>query len=143
MIRFFGLSAVLLSLLLTTPQTMLAGDEQGAQKGPPPFSQFDRDGDGQVSEEEFHTTRNEHHAAMAAAGRPMKGMASAPSFSDVDTDGNGALSETELTAAQQAHMKQMQAEGKGRGGCKGQGKGYGQEKGQGMTESAAQKESET
>jgi hypothetical protein len=74
---------------------------------PPAFTDFDLDGDGFVSEEEFNTTRAARHEAMAKEGRPMKGMASAPAFSDIDADGDGRLSEAELTAAQQAHMKAM------------------------------------
>jgi len=74
---------------------------------PPPFSEFDQDGDGFVSEDEFNSFRAARHEAMAKEGRPMKGMATAPSFSDIDTDGDGRLTEAELTAAQQAHMKAM------------------------------------
>ena len=74
---------------------------------PPAFSEFDSDGDGFVSEEEFNTTRTARHEKMAQEGRPMKGMASAPSFTDVDTDGDGKLTESELSAAHEAHMKAM------------------------------------
>ncbi len=89
--------------------------------GPPPFSDFDQDGDGFVSEDEFNAFRAARHEAMAKEGRPMKGMATAPSFSDIDTDGDGRLTEAELTAAQQAHMKAMhEAHG---GECMHHGKG--------------------
>lgn len=81
--------------------------ESHMRHGPPPFSAFDADGDGFVSEDEFNATRNAHHEQMAKEGRPMKGMASAPAFSDIDADGDGKLTEAELTAAQQAHMKKM------------------------------------
>jgi Ca2+-binding EF-hand superfamily protein len=74
---------------------------------PPAFSEFDLDGDGVVSEDEFNTFRAARHEAMAREGRPMKGMASAPAFGDIDTDGDGQLTEAELTAAQHAHMKVM------------------------------------
>lgn len=74
---------------------------------PPAFSDFDQDGDGMVSEDEFTATRDARHAAMAEEGRPMKGMATAPSFGDIDTDGDGMLTEAELTAAQHAHMNAM------------------------------------
>jgi hypothetical protein len=82
---------------------------------PPPFSAFDQDGDGFVSESEFNSFREARHEAMAKEGKPMKGMATAPSFSDVDTDGDGKLTEAELTAAQQAHHKAMQEAHKGQG----------------------------
>ena len=75
--------------------------------GPPAFSEFDADGDGFVSEQEFNAFRAARHEAMAKEGRPMKGMATAPAFGDIDTDGDGKLTEAELTAAHDAHMKTM------------------------------------
>jgi hypothetical protein len=95
--------------------------ESHQRHSPPPLSEFDKDGDGFISEDEFNTTRAARMAAKAEAGKPMKGAATAPSFSDVDTDGDGRVSEAELTAAQQAHMKAMRAEHDGAG--KGMGKG--------------------
>lgn len=83
--------------------------------GPPAFSEFDQDGDGFVSEEEFNAFRAARHEAMAKEGRPMKGMATAPAFGDIDTDGDGKLTEAELTAAQQAHMKAMHEAHDGKG----------------------------
>ena len=82
---------------------------------PPPFSAFDEDGDGFVSEAEFDAFRAARHEAMAKEGRPMKGMATAPTFADIDTDGDGKLTEAELTAAQQAHHKAMRDAHKGQG----------------------------
>jgi len=76
-------------------------------KGPPAFSEFDKDGDGFVSKEEFEAARAERHAAMAKEGRPMKGMANAPKFEDFDTDGDGKLSEAEWAAGHKAHMQTM------------------------------------
>jgi Ca2+-binding EF-hand superfamily protein len=86
---------------------VVAKAEQGERHGPPTFIEIDVDGDGFVSEEEFTTFRAARMAAMAEAGRPMKGAATAPAFSDIDTDGDGQLNEAELTAAQQAHRKAM------------------------------------
>ncbi|MBT8048389.1 MAG: hypothetical protein HKN57_02960 [Xanthomonadales bacterium] len=94
--------------------------------GPPAFSEFDADGDGLVSEQELAEFRAARMAAMAEAGRPMKGAAIAPAFADLDTDGDGMLNEAELTAGQQAHRKAMQeAHGKGMGGGKGMHHGHG------------------
>ena len=96
--------SVVLALVLL-PAALKADSHH--RHGPPPFSEFDQDGDGFVSEEEFNSTREAHHEAMAAAGRPMKGMGTAPAFGDIDADGDGRLSEIELTKAQQAHMAEM------------------------------------
>jgi Ca2+-binding EF-hand superfamily protein len=95
---------------------------------PPPFTDFDDNGDGMVSEEEFTSFRSARMAAMAEAGKPMKGAATAPSFSDLDTDGDGMLSEAELTAGQKAHMKTMHEQ---HGSGDGQGMHAGQMHGKG------------
>ena len=97
--------------------------ESHKQHSPPPLSEFDKDGDGFISEEEFNSTRADRMAAMAEAGKPMKGAATAPSFSDLDTDGDGQLNEAELIAGQQAHRQAMRAEHGGSGQGKGMGKG--------------------
>ena len=87
--------AVVLAIVLLP---IAAKAESHGMHGPPPFSEFDKDGDGFVSEEEFNTARAARMAAMAEDGRPMKGAATAPAFSDLDTDGDGRLSEAELIA---------------------------------------------
>lgn len=97
-----------------------ASAEQHKMHGPPPFAEFDKDGDGFVNEEEFTTTRGEHMAARAKAGGKMRGAATAPAFADVDTDGDGKLNEAELTAAHETHHAAMR---KHDGGCKGKRKG--------------------
>ena len=97
--------------------------------GPPAFEDFDTDGDGFVSEEEFNTLRSERIAARAAEGRQMKGVASAPAFSTIDSDGDGKLNREEFTTGRDALMKAMhekhggQGHGKGRGG-QGHGAGH-------------------
>ncbi len=103
---------------------VVAKAEQGKPHGPPAFIEIDVDGDGFVSEEEFTTFRAARMAAMAEAGRPMKGAATAPAFSDIDTDGDGQLNEAELTAAHQAHRRAMH-EQHGMEGHHGMGKHHG------------------
>ena len=83
--------------------------------GPPTFEDFDTDGDGFVSEEEFNTLRAERIAARAAEGRQMKGVASAPAFSTIDSDGDGKLNREEFTAGRDAHMKAMHEKHGGQG----------------------------
>jgi len=105
--------AVVLAIVLL-PMAVKAESEH--KHSPPPFSEFDQDGDGFVSEEEFNSTRAARMAAMAEAGRPMRGAATAPAFSDLDTDGDGRLSEAELIAGQKAHRKAMREQHKGHDG---------------------------
>lgn len=105
----------------------VAKADTSTRKGPPAFSEFDLNQDGYVSEEEFNKVKAARMTAMAEAGKPMKGAASAPTFADVDTDGDGKATEAELTAAQQKHRNAMHAQhgkGDGKGMHKGQhGKG--------------------
>ena len=96
---------------------------QGSQGGPPPFSDFDLDGNGFVSEEEFNIVRGQHMAAKAAEGKQMKGAATAPAFADIDKDGDGQLNPEELSAAQKAHMAERHGKGEGKRHRHGQGKG--------------------
>ena len=92
----------------------VAKAESQQRHSPPVFSDFDENGDGFVSEEEFNSFRAARMAAKAEAGKPMKGAATAPSFSDLDSDGDGMLSEAELIAGQKAHRQAMHKQhGKG------------------------------
>jgi len=86
----------------------VAKAESQHRHNPPAFSEIDANGDGFISEEEFTSFRAARMAAMAEAGKPMKGAATAPSFGDLDTDGDGMLNEAELVAGQKAHKKAMQ-----------------------------------
>ena len=78
--------------------------------GPPSFEDFDRNGDGFVSAEEFNSTRAERMAERAEEGRPMKGAAGAPAFSDFDGNGDGQLDPAEFAAGQDAHRHMRHAE---------------------------------
>jgi hypothetical protein len=114
------ITAVVLAIAL---MPLAAKAESHGKHSPPPFTEFDQDGDGFVSEDEFNTKRAACMAAMAEAGKPMKGAATAPAFSDLDTDGDGQLNEAELVAGQKAHMKAMRGQHAGHDGAKGMGKG--------------------
>ena len=86
----------------------VAKAESQHRHNPPAFSEIDANGDGFISEEEFTSFRAARMAAMAEAGKPMKGAATAPAFGDLDTDGDGMLNEAELVAGQKAHKQAMQ-----------------------------------
>ena len=105
-----------------------AQSEELPERGPIPFSAFDQDGSGFITQEEFDTVRAQRMAEKAADGRPMRGAASAPSFSEFDKDADGQLSPDELAAGQQAQMEKRRSMGYGMS----QGQGSAMNKGMNM-----------
>jgi Ca2+-binding EF-hand superfamily protein len=99
--------------------TLAAVAQEGHQHQPPPFADFDVDGNGSISETEFNSVRSQHMAARAAEGKKMRCAATAPAFADIDTNGDASLSADELGAGQQAHMEKCRAMGQGEGMGKG------------------------
>ena len=89
-------------------------------KGPIPFSTYDADGNGGISQQEFTAARTRHQDAVQSSGRQGRGMANAPSFSVIDTDSDGQISSQELAAYQNQRRS-----GRGMGGGRGMGKGAG------------------
>ncbi|HMW57315.1 MAG: EF-hand domain-containing protein [Candidatus Accumulibacter phosphatis] len=100
----------------TSPGTASPGSRPPAGPGMarPTFADFDRNGDGKITQQEFHATRSERQAQRA--GRPMRGMAGAPSFAEIDRDGDGSISPTEFAAHQRTEGR---GPGPGMGGMGG------------------------
>jgi Ca2+-binding EF-hand superfamily protein len=71
----------------------------------PTFSDFDLDGDGNVTEKEFYTSRNNRIRQRVLEGKPMRNMSNAPPFSSIDTNGDKQLTEEEFNMHQDQHMK--------------------------------------
>ena len=67
---------------------------------PPTLEDFDSDGDGFVSEDEFVTLRAARMKAHAEAGHTMRGAANAPTFSALDGNGDGVLDPGETAKVQ-------------------------------------------
>lgn len=105
-----------------------AQSEELPARGPIPFSAFDQDGSGFITQDEFDTVRAQRVAEKAADGRPMRGAADAPSFSEFDKNADGQLSQDELAAGQQAQMEKRRRMGYGMS----QGQGSGMNKGMNM-----------
>lgn len=120
------ISLILVSILGVT--SISAVSAELPVRGPIPFANYDQDGNGSISQQEFTLVRNERMAAKAAQGRPMKGAGNAPAFSAFDKDHDGQLTQEELLAGQQVQMQnrrgtQAQFSKKGQGRGKGSGMG--------------------
>ena len=121
---------LVIAVLIAIAVLPLAARADGHRQGPPTFEDFDADGDGFVSQEEFDQFRAERIAARAAEGRQMRGLANAPSFDDFDANGDGKLDSDEFTAGREARMQAMRKQHGGKGG--GPHGAHGQGKHQGM-----------
>lgn len=113
-------STLVISCIVTAMGICLpafAQSESRSTRVPVSFSEYDRDGDGRISQEEFESVRDTRMQSRTKQGRSMRGKCQAPTFAEYDTDGDGMLSPAELAAGQQKMRK-------GRGGaCAGTGDG--------------------
>jgi len=87
-----------------------AGRGMGSGHGPSSFADFDLDGDGAVSEQEFIDARTQRIGERVREGRMMRGLITAPSFAERDTDGDGSLTPEEFAAGIQTHQERMKGE---------------------------------
>jgi Ca2+-binding EF-hand superfamily protein len=78
------------------------GRGMGMMRKRPDYSDFDLDADGEVTEEEYYTARNNRIRERMEQGYRMRNLPNAPGFTDLDTDGNGEISAEEFAAHQ--HM---------------------------------------
>ena len=118
--------SIALALLAGSVTLVSAQSTALPPRGPLPFSAYDSDGSGAISEQEFDAVRAERRAARAAEGRAMRNAPYAPAFSEFDRDGDGQLSPDELTAGQTTQMqKRFATRGSGMQWGPGQGRGGG------------------
>jgi len=90
------------------------GERQGQMPG---FQDFDLNGDGVLSEDEFIEARGQRVAQRAKEGRQMRGLSQMMQFSDLDQNQDGKVDEKEFQAAMLSHQQtHMQSRGPGRGG---------------------------
>jgi hypothetical protein len=97
-------AAMTIGVVMSAPSLAQDG-QQGMGRNMPTFADFDLDGDGAITEEEFYKARAERIAKRAQEGRKMKNLANAPSFDDIDTDDDGSVSPDEFGAHQAEHRK--------------------------------------
>lgn len=92
------------------------GQGRSQQGNMPKFSDFDLDGDGQISKEELATARTDRISQRAIEGRQMRKLVDVLSFEEIDVDGDGYISPQEFAAATARQQKKTgQRQGKAQG----------------------------
>ena len=83
------------------------GPGMGMGMNMPSFSEFDLDGSGVLTEQEFYDARGQRMRERAMQGFPMFGAATAPTFEQIDSDGDDQVTPDEFAAAQRQHHQRM------------------------------------
>ena len=83
------------------------GKGMGMKGNMPAFADFDLDGNGMISEQEFSEGHSMRMSEMAAEGRKMQHMCDESAFAKIDADADGAISESEFAAHQADHQSKM------------------------------------
>ena len=108
-------------LIVTLAVTGALAMGQGNQM--PSYSDFDRNGNGEVTQKEFKNAHQMRMTERKESGRMMRNAADAPSFSDIDANNDGNIDKAELKRHQTQKRKGMLGQGQGRGQGKGSGQG--------------------
>jgi Ca2+-binding EF-hand superfamily protein len=72
----------------------------GMGRNMPAFADYDLDGNGAITEQEFNEARSRRISERAQQGYPMRNLGNAPAFADVDTNGDGVIDPEEFAAHQ-------------------------------------------
>lgn len=113
-------SALLVGIAVTA-----SAQPTGNQRGPMPFSDFDADGSGFISEQEFYAARGERMAARAKEGGQMRNVGNSPSYASFDLNGDGQLSPEEFAGGHKMQGRNDRGPGMRQGGGRGAGRGAG------------------
>ena len=97
-------AAMTIGLVMSAPSSAQDG-QKGMGRNMPAFADFDLNGDGAISEDEFNKARAERIAKRAKEGHQMKNLANAPSYASIDTNDDGSVRGDEFRAHQAEHMK--------------------------------------
>jgi len=83
------------------------GMGRGMGMNMPAFADFDRNGDGSLTKQEFYDARAQRMGERAAQGYPLRNAPNAPTFESIDTNGDGKVVPAEFAAHQTEHRRQM------------------------------------
>ena len=83
------------------------GMGRGMGRNMPSFADFDLDGNGSLTEQEFYQARANRIAERSQQGYPMRNLPNAPTFQSLDANGDGRLDPQEFAAGQAQHRQQM------------------------------------
>ncbi len=82
------------------------GKGKGMGQGPgmnrPAFEDYDIDGNGAISEQEFNKARGERISDRASEDYAMRNLGRAPAFAEIDSNGDGEISPAEFAEHQQS-----------------------------------------
>ncbi|EGV18083.1 EF-hand domain-containing protein [Thiocapsa marina] len=82
------------------------GPGAGMGRNMPAFAEFDLNGDGALTEQEFYEARATRIVERSQQGYPMRNLANAPSFEVIDLNGDGQITPDEFSAGQAQHRQQ-------------------------------------
>ena len=96
---------ILLFVFAAGQASAQCNSESAGRQGPgaPTFAEFDLDGDGAISSEEYYQARGARMAKRAQEGGKLKNAANMPAFETIDLDSNGSLSPDEFAAHHREH----------------------------------------
>jgi Ca2+-binding EF-hand superfamily protein len=98
--RYVTLSCIIASVSISAPLA--------AQPFAPPFTEFDLNHDGAITEAEFGAARAQRIKERSEQGYQMRGLATAPAFTDLDRNSDGRLNAEEFTVGQMHHRQAPQ-----------------------------------
>ena len=84
------------------------GGDTAKRPTPPTFGDFDLDGDGGISSEEYYAARGARMAERAKEGGKLRNAGNMPAFETIDLDGDGSLSPDEFAAHHREHGRHHQ-----------------------------------
>ena len=73
--------------------------------GPLPFSSYDTNGDGSITQKEFSYMKNERMKERYEEGRMLKNATNSPNFEQIDKNGDGKINRNEYQIHQENQFK--------------------------------------